>query len=530
MKVLTSVAIIITFLFFNSVSAQQVVEAPASDFNETPRNFYSFNFQRALANKKGQTDFPFRLDTLSLFIEDSARFHYSNQLSLSEKPHVCQNRFLKFGVADIYHRTILPFEYEFIQPEYDESFLVVKKGCLGAINTAGSVIVPFKYASAVQLDDNFFQFYYFKKEKLIDVYNRTGKLVFTMKASILNKVGARYYSVLNEKGKFEKLIDSTGKQILTASEYANIRWVRNGFICYYKNGKAGVINLKKEPVLPCMYSNISSTNMDQFIVYDSSMSGIVNSKNEYIIPLRKANLVNFGNFYIAYGYGYSDKKLLVNKEGRLISKNTFYIGDVPSDIEQIFGKKQENKFLVVTETTTRRQGIYNAAGQQVIPPMYYTLNYDANLNLVVGAKPDKKDSLKVVYEVWDLDGRNIIHDFPYLITLMSGNKNVMVITDKKNKSGFINIKTGKSKISFAYEWLSYRSKLADGYFTAKRDWFYALFSPEGDKLTPEIYSDFKMPDIKSQLIFGDKLFCFATRDDKVYGMTKNGEEFELLRK
>lgn len=343
MELIKGITVFIILLFSNSTIAQ-VVYAPVTTSDIENDNVYYFNFKEALINRKSaQNTIPYRVDSLTLFIEDSIRFHHIRLPYHSEQPHVCQNRYQKFGVVDIYARPIIPFEYEFIQSKYSESFLIVKKGCYGAINNIGSTIVPFQYARAVQFDDNLFQFNYLKNEKLIDVYNRTGKVVFTIKALKLIKVGAGYYSVINENNEFEKLIDSTGKQILNASEYSNIRWVRNGFICYHKNGKAGIINLKKEFILPCVYANISSTNMEQFIVYDSAMSGIVNSRNEYVIPLTKSNFVNYGNFYIAYGY-LSDKKLLVNKEGKLISKNTFYIKDIPKDVEYVFGGNKMKKY------------------------------------------------------------------------------------------------------------------------------------------------------------------------------------------
>lgn len=526
MKRIRGPVILITIFFFNSTMGQ-VAYAPETTSDVESENVYYFNFKEALLNKKvTKNNIPYRFDSLTLFIEDSTRFHNNRQSYHSENPHICQNRFQKFGVVDIHARQIIPFEYEFIQSKYSETFLIVKKGCYGAINSIGSTIVPFQYARAEQFDDNLFQFNYIKNEKLIDVYNRTGKFVFTIKALKLTKVGAGYYAVTNENNQFEKLIDSTGKQIFNVSEYSNIRWVKNGFICYYKNGKTGVINLKKESILPCVYGNISSTNMEQFIVYDSAMSGIVDSKNKFVVPLSKANFINFGNFYIAYGYR-SDKKLLVNKEGKLISKNTFYIKDLPYDVGHIFGKKQEEKILIVTEMTTKLQGAYNLTGQQIVPPIFYRINYDISNNLMVGLKLDKTDSLKVLYDVRDFNGEIIIQDSPNPISFISENKNVLVVTNKQNKSGFFNIITKTSKSLFEYEWLSYRSKLAHGFFTANKNGFYALFSPDGDKLTAEIYSDFKMPDAKSQLKYGTKLFCYATRDNKIYGITKAGAEFLL---
>ncbi len=331
-----------------------------------------------------------------------------------------------------------------------------------------------------------------------------------------------YVYVTQATSRFKAIADKSGKWIVEPGKYDDVRWIRDGFICAYKNKNFGIVNLQGKIVLPFEYSNIYPANNKQFIVYKNQMSGVVNLKNEFIIPLDSMNIRNVGVFYTLSRYR-SDIKGLADQHGeRILSEN--YIMYTPGNPdEDEFKRSGQRTVIIIKDIDTRLMGMYRADGSKILPISYTNINYQQNQHVIIVTKSSEMNAKSYLYAAVDIDGKMIVPFSGNVLSFLTYSPGVLVSTNPDKLSAFVNARTGALFTPYEYDNTGFGITLTNGYVAAKKNWRYALISPDGEKLTDAIYSDFFVPTDKNKLSFDEEIVCMARGNEKLYGITKTGK-------
>jgi hypothetical protein len=562
------VYIIIHLLFANSLTAQVEVSVER-DENKIYYAAYHFSYQRALReNKKYPAAAGYDTkDTLALFISDSINFHTQYRYYHQVNPHVCQNRFGKVGFINTEDQIEIPFDFDFIQNNYDSSFLTAKKknrygiidgkghtvipfeysqiihvfkenipafclkntlGRIGVLDKELNTVIPFEYAACNIIDSNILALKNNTDDSLLSFYNKKGEHLFSLNGYSAKERAGKYISISNAYGRFDGIVNKKGKWIVPPDTYDYVLWMRDDFICVPKNDHYGVINSKGKVILPFEYSRISPTANKQFIVYKNGMSGVVNLNNKFIIPWDSIGIYNFGVFYFVHRHN-SDLMGLRNFKGERILSEKYSLGGIPFNSgEEGIQEIDPRSTMLIRDLPNRLMGLYRADGIIILPISYnYILHRPENYAILAGRKSES-DSNKYQYSAVDINGKFIVAFTNNVLSFLPNAPGVFLSTNEDKKAAFVNAKTGEVVTPYEFD-ADYGNKLNNGYIAAKKGWLYALVSPEGKKLTEAVYSDFYMPTAKNKLWFDDEIICVARRNEQLLGLTKTGKEILKVR-
>ena len=558
--------IVIHLLIANYISAQQV--SVQRNYNKIDYGAYYFYFQRALSENKKDTK-AIVLDSLALFISDSISFHNRNRYTHQVHPHVCQNRFGKVGFINTEDQIIVPFDFDFIQDNYDSSFLVAKKknrygvidgeghtlipfeysevvyvfkentpafclknidGKIGVINKELNPVIPFEYAASFIIDSNILALKKNENDSSLLFYSKKGYYLFSLKGLSAKQRAVKYIEIDNGYLRFNSLADKEGKWIIPPDTYNHVSWIWDDYICVPENGHFGVIDSKGKKILPFKYSRISPTTNKQFIVYKNGMAGVVNLKNKFIIPLDSIGIYNFGVLYFVRRHNSNIMGLMNYKGERILSeKYSLLGGGIPfnSGKEGIEGIDSKST-IIIRDVTTWLSGMYRADGIKVVPIIYnYVFHRPENYPILIG-KRSESDTNKLQYAAVDINGKFITPFTDNVLSFLPDAPDVILSTNQDKKAAFINAKTGEIVTAYEFD-TDYQNKLKTGYITAKKGWLYALISPDGKKLTEAVYSDVYMPTAKNKIWFDDEIICVVKRNERLLGLTKTGKELLKVR-
>ena len=104
--------------------------------------------------------------------------------------------------------------------------------------------------------------------------------------------------------------------------------------------------------------------------------------------------------------------------------------------------------------------------------------------------------------------------------------NILHAVDDSRKAAYINAKTGVAFTMYEYDYgfINDRENLSGGYLAARKNWRFALISPEGKQLTDAIYDGLGKATDKIRAMFAEAIVCTGKRNEKWYGITKEGRE------
>ena len=514
---------IVFFLLADTLLTGQTLVGVRPDYEENHYAYFfkQFNFLREdiKLDKNKVYD---KNDSLELFIADSIRFHNNYFYYHQRSPHACQNRFYKSGFVDVDKGIIVPFEYDWVQPKYD-SFLLAKKGnATGIISNIGKLVFPFSHGFYHIHDNTLIAFSNIGIDSVILFYDTKRKFLFQINAFFAKRMSENYVSVAGMKGKFKGIVDINGRLVIGPDEYDNVKWIHDDFICAYKNNKFGVIDSKKKVVLPFEYDGISPAENDQFIIYKNGMSGVVNAKNDVVIPLDSIYIENFGKLYVVRKRR-SDLSGLVNLKGEQLLERKYNINIQGNSAENEFKRVKPQSVLIIRDPETSLSGMYRADGLRILPVEYSYINYNQDCNaIIIGKKADiLSDSF--LFAAVDINGKILVPFSRNQLRILDRSPNLLLAKNTNGLAAFVNAKTGEIFTAYEFDEIEPLFPLTNSFIVAKKNWHYALISPDGKKLTDAVYSGFSPVTEKNKLWFPEEIVCLGRLGEKLYGITKTGK-------
>lgn len=513
---------ILSFLFSVKLLTAQVIEGvvPANEENYHNYFFKSNNYLRENVKfDKGKVYTPG--DSLELFISDSVKFHSDHFYYHQQSPHACQNRFYKIGYVNPDKKTIIPFEYDWIQPRYD-SFLLARKGHTnGIINNRGKTIISFGNTFYYIHDTSLVAYKNTGVDSVLLFYNTKGRFLFRSNGYRASRMSDKYVSVWGKNEKYKGLVDLNGKWVKGSDEYDNVQWVNNDFICAYKNHKFGIVNSNNQVILPFEYDNISPAGNHQFIIFRNGMSGVMDSRKQIVIPLDSISIGNFGSLYTIRRRR-SDLAGLINSKGKRILEEKYHI-NIPDNFEKYEVKKTHPKgLLIINEPVSNLSGLYSADGSMVLPIEYSYINYRSSVSaIIIGKKTDTPDRL--LFAAIDGNGKILVPFSKNALQFIDRNPALLLARSPEELVAFVNAKTGEFLTAYEFEGIEPLFPLPDGYLVVKKNWRYALVSPGGKILTEIVYAGFYPANEQNRAWFSEEIVCLARLGEKLIGITKTGK-------
>ncbi len=505
------------FIFHRCAFAQQeMLMAPATEAIET----HAYIFLIAGQLRKDVSFDPGKVysakDSLQLFIADSLKFHKWNAMHHDKTPHCCQNRFYKFGFVNSDKEVIVPFQYDLLQLAYDSFLLAKKDNSTGIIDNRGNIAIPFKKGLFYFHDNKLAAFKDAGPDSTISFFDMKGKLLFSVFGSGARRIGKEYIAISGPKGRFRGILDDKGKWVVKQGMYDYVDWINDDFICVVNSGLKAVVNHDHKIILPFEYVNISATDSKQFIVYKDGMSGVIDAKNKVIIPLDSNSIESFGAIYKVGPYRSASG--LYDAKGISILPARYHINIPESFRDEDFKSIHPKRAITVKDLSTGLLGL------QLLPVAYQYVDYNPAYKAIITKQWPKARPDSAVFMAINLDGKTIVRASANQFRFVSRSPDIILSTNKENKSCFINARTGEAFTGYEYEYISYENMLDDGYFAAKKNWLHALVSPEGKLLTDAVYDRFHPATKKNRALFSEEIVCTGVKNNKLYGITKTGKE------
>lgn len=463
-------------------------------------------------------------DSLALFLSDSIQFHRERSYEYSTNSHSCQNRYYKFGYVNTKNKVVIPFEFDYIQNKFDGLGMAAKKErYFGIIDGKGNTVLPFEYSDVLINDSNLIAVYKMPSDSVVMFFNKTGDHLFSTTGFNPRKLTDKYISISNKRGGFKGVIDRQGKWLVSPGKFNYVQWIKNDLICAYKSSKYGVVNFKDKVILPFEYSGINAAENKQFIVYKDGKSAVVNNKNRYIIRLDSNNIRNFGTLYIVSKY-MSNTISLYDVNGKVILAGNYRAFN-PGYREKVPGAKE---VIAIEDIDKRLIGLYGKDGTMVLPIEYNAINYESGMQSIIICKKSDKQPSEMLYAGTNLNGVIVVPFSSNKISYLQFSPKLLLSTNSEENTAFIDAKTGAFLTQYEYPFKIYDNKLTNGYIAVRKKWFYGLISPEGKKITDEIYDYLdKVTDddlMRFNKKVADKIICLGTRNGIVYGITNEGQE------
>ncbi|MEO8768795.1 MAG: WG repeat-containing protein [Ferruginibacter sp.] len=511
-------------LLVTNFSVAQVIRPLHVESEDKNRDYY---FKTVASN--GSYDYPNvaslqRKDILDMFISDSNTFHIRNKTVHQQNPHICQNKFHKFGLLSKENNIQIPFEFDYIIHSVDTMvFIAMKNNKYGLINNKSKTVLPFIFEYCNPIYDMLAM-----KKKNADstliFYSIRGQYLFSAQGYSADEKEVGYISIDNKKDQ-KGVINKKGKWILAAgSDY--IAWIKDDYICCYRNERYGIITVTGKPVIPFEYLYIRPTDNDQFRVYRKDIAAVVDTTNHFIIPFDSMTIENFGAFYLFHKRNLSGSGMFNFKGEQILSPDySIYSPQVKSGFGK-FIKVNSDALLFATNDRTRLVGVYKSDGVQLLPANNLNSYWQKDGNIILYTKRSETDSMKLLSGAIDLDGKPIIAISTDKLFPLHCNLDMILAIDSAKKNTLINIITGE-RISFnGYQLGNFDIQLQDGYIIAVKEKSYkcALVSPQGKKLTEAIYDSLGPVTEKDKKLFDKEVVCIAKTKDGLVGITKTGKE------
>jgi hypothetical protein len=283
-----------------------VKDNKAGVFNTEGKNIIPFEYDNNSIRLHSDTNFTFTKDNKKGLMDKNGNiiipaiydnFNFMYQSNFKDFIQV-ENKG-KHGVITVQGETIIPIEYDFVDPENDMFKVGMRKpNRVGICNKKGEVIVPLNYHWIAKSNTrNSKLFILDSADKTFNFFSAENNILFSENVS-------EYGCVPNE----ERLNNN--------DSYSNIH------LLYFKdkNGKYGLLNeVTGKIVAPALYDNIlqqfDNTKNVYFAVQKGKKHGLINEKNEIFIPIEyeDINLDYVFNYFDGIG---ENIQLIVAKNGK----------------------------------------------------------------------------------------------------------------------------------------------------------------------------------------------------------------------
>lgn len=196
-----------------------------------------------------------------------------------------------WGCIDANQNTIIPFEYEYISPISNNTFLSIQKnGKSGIADYDGNILIPCEY------DMLYAEYFWgsYSKYKIEGTkdgktyygwIDENNKLVVPCEYESISKT-LRGYEVKKD-GKYG-FIDLNGKTLFEPEyddTYYQFPFLDENHIGFIKDGKYGILQTNTGKTLPAIYDMVRSCGENRFLVSLNGKYGIINGEGDVLLPL-----------------------------------------------------------------------------------------------------------------------------------------------------------------------------------------------------------------------------------------------------
>jgi len=359
----------------------------------------------AVINRMGKEIIPPKFDWIGIFNKGAAPMRIDKKYGITDStgeeviPPVYDNIALirnnfaiaikdkKSGVLTTTDKLLIPFQYDKISQLTNNTFLVDTGNFYGVIDEHNKTVIPLTNQSIEKFGSGYLVY---KDYKNTAVFDSTGvqKTAYVKGENFTYPVWymgeAEGCTVYNEKKRefihYDKmkgllyyeegkwgLLDSIGT-LVSSPKFDECLYVYGNHIAVKQNNKWGIINCQGKLLIPYSYDNIEELREQVLLVKKNNKYGILNGALKTIVPLKydKIELTGYVNRYgntshdglavtISEKHGYFD---LSGKE------------IVPARFDRV-SPFQDGICQVMLDG---KWGIYNSAGQQVLPCIYDYFN------------------------------------------------------------------------------------------------------------------------------------------------------------
>ena len=170
-------------------------------------------------------------------------------------------------------------------------------------------------------------------------------------------------------------------------------------------------------------------------------------------------------------------------------------------------------------------GTFRPDGLQLLPVNNKRIEFSDDRRTLLFVEQPDVDSIKFLYGAIDADKRIILPPATSKLSFLNHSADLILSENAEKKYSLINIRTGKVMPYFDYDFHITDFTLPNAYLAGKKGYLYALFSPEGERLTEAIYRSFYKPTETDRLMFNEAIIFRARKNnDELCGITNTGKE------
>lgn len=250
----------------------------------------------------------------------------------------------KFGVLDNKLKTIIPFEYDFIE-KGESLFLVKKDNKIGYVDNQNNLIIPFEYDSGLPDKNNNFVALKDNKVGVIDLKNKT-------------LIDFKYDNFIRFANKFIGFKDNKFYLLSeNQTEELDGTWLgfpSNDSIFYEKNDKFGLLDSNGNKLTNNIFDELGQKNTNAIIFKKNNKYGLINQIGKEIYKNKADYIIPISQYFFIAGTDNQAQESIINSNGKTILKDNKFI-----DIFEI------NQNFLLAQTLTGFN-IFNKNGVEIV--------------------------------------------------------------------------------------------------------------------------------------------------------------------
>jgi len=391
------------------------------------------------------------------------------------------------GVIDSAGRIRIPFDYHDIQPVFPY-FLVTKdrsaRPTWGLLDNNGTVILPMTYEYIGMVDSNLLAARLFNS-KALQFFNRQGEKLFELEGASAKR-GFDAHSILIQKANRSNYWADRQGNPIELPLFEHLKWSDGDYAILSKNGRFGVVNSKGETVVPFQYLGLVPGNKGHFIVSDTtSRDALLDANGQVLIPPGRGQIIRLGKqegdgYFWRRGWDYESKyyapdgKTILHDACNVFPLTPDYLLSNTNIPEQYY----ERYDWVEVKPTGR--ALYRSNGVQILPPKFKLIKYCSERHPLLAFTLEERANGYRDYggTAYDLNGKQLLKQRYFSLNFTENPRFLTGKITNEGLYGFIDL-SAPEKAEFIFQELE---RLPDGPYRARKDGLEMLLSPEGKLL------------------------------------------------
>ena len=259
-------------------------------------------------------------------------------------------------------------------------------------------------------------------------------------------------------------------QTVIQPTYKTINALKNGrYVVYNSSSGYGIIDENGSEIIPAEFISIVDENKDFIIVRKDGKVGVLNAKKDWILPLNYQDILKEEDFLIVREN---------NLNGIMDSNLKKTVPFIYNTIH--FSNPFNNRFLVEKES---KRGLIDLQNNAIIPTEYDYLSYIKAFDYYVG-KQSKGG--KNITKVFDQNGKVIFDTTNDGIVILA--KNRFAVKNANNLWGIVDQKD-KQKVNFTYKSILSSGSSEQIYIVQNQEDKWGGINDQGQMIIPFKYSE-----------------------------------------